>query len=48
MLSKNVGIGIEGMSHRLMYSKPNNFNIDDDEFYGFQQIGFLVGLRYYP
>lgn len=48
MLSKNVGIGIEGMTHRLMYSKPNDFKVDDDELYGFQQIGFLVGLRFYP
>ena len=48
MLSKNVGIGIEGMTHRLIYSKPNDFKVNDDEFYGFQQIGFLVGLRYYP
>ena len=46
-LSQYLGLGIEGMTHRLTYSKPDDIKIADDEFYGFQQIGFLVGLRCY-
>ena len=47
MISEKVGIGIEGLSHRHTFSKPNDFKTDDDEFYGFQQVGFLIGLRIY-
>lgn len=47
MVSGKVGIGIEGVSQRHFFKKPDNFNLPDDEFYGFQQLGILFGLRIY-
>jgi hypothetical protein len=48
MVAKNVGIGIEGLTQRHSYSKPDDFKMGKDDFYGFQQLGFLIGLRIYP
>lgn len=47
MLSRKIGIGLEVVSLRLLLKKPDGFKLDDDEFYGFQQLTVLPGLRMY-
>ena len=47
MVSRKIGIGLELVSQRLLLKKPEGFNLADDEFYGFQQLGFMPGLRVY-
>lgn len=47
MVSRKIGIGLELVGQRLLLTKPEGFNLADDEFYGFQQLGFMPGLRVY-
>ena len=47
MVSHKIGIGLDLVSQRLLLTKPEGFNLADDEFYGFQQLGFMPGLRVY-
>lgn len=47
MITPKFGIGIEGLSQRHLFKKPEGYNMPDDEQYGFQQLGVLFGLRTY-
>jgi len=47
MLSRNIGIGIEGLGQTMFFKKPDNFKQPDGESYGFRHYGFMLGLRLY-
>lgn len=47
MITPKIGIGIEGVSQRHLFQKPEGYKMPDDELYGYQQLGVLFGLRTY-
>ena len=47
MLSRSIGIGIEGLSQTCYFKKPDGFELPDDEYYGYRQLGVMLGLRVY-
>ena len=46
-VSKRVGLGIEVARQISFFKKPENINIPNNEHYGFDHIGMLVGMRLY-
>jgi hypothetical protein len=48
MITPKIGIGIETLSQRHLFEKPEGFKLaHDEDYYGYQQLGFLFGLRTY-
>jgi len=47
MLSRSIGIGIEGLSQTCYFKRPDGFEQPDGESYGFRQLGVMLGLRVY-
>ncbi len=46
-LSRSIGIGVEGLSQTCYFKKPDGFELPDDEYYGYRQLGVMLGLRVY-
>lgn len=47
MLSRSIGIGIEGLSQTCFFKRPDGFEQPDGESYGYRQLGVMLGLRVY-
>ena len=47
MFSEKLGLGLLLNSKRITMKKPEGFELQDDEYYGFGSIGILLGLQFY-
>lgn len=47
MVSKSIGIGIEGISHNYYFKRPDGFKQPDGESYGIKHLGVLMGVRFH-
>lgn len=47
MVTKTLGIGIDGVRQRSFFSKPDGFKLPDNEAYGFENIGFMLTARFH-
>ena len=47
MVTKTLGIGIDGVRQRCVFSKPDGFKQPDNEIYGFENLGFMLTARFH-
>lgn len=47
MFSEKLGLGLLLNSKSITMKKPEGFELQDDEYYGFGSIGILLGLQFY-
>jgi len=47
MVTKTIGIGIDGIRQRSIFSKPDGFKLPDNEIYGFENLGFMLTARFH-
>ena len=47
MVTKTLGIGIDGVRQRSVFSKPDGFKQPDNEIYGFENLGFMLTARFH-
>ena len=45
MVTKTLGIGIDGVRQRCVFSKPDGFKQPDNESYGFEHLGAMLTIR---
>ena len=47
MVTKTLGIGIDGVRQRCVFSKPDGFKQPDNESYGFENLGAMLTARFH-
>jgi len=47
MVTKTLGIGIDGVRQRCVFSKPDGFKQPDNESYGFDHLGAMLTVRFH-
>ena len=47
MVTKTIGIGIDGVRQRSIFSKPDGFKLPDNEIYGFENLGVMFTARFH-
>ena len=47
MVTKTLGIGIDGVRQRSVFSKPDGFKQPDNESYGFDHLGAMLTVRFH-
>lgn len=47
LVTKTLGIGIDGVRQRSIFSKPDGFKLPDNEVYGFENLGFMLTARFH-
>ena len=48
MITPKIGIGIEVLSQIHLFEKPEGFKLaKDEQYYGYDQLGLMFGLRSY-
>ena len=48
MFTSKIGIGIEGVAQTFRFPKPDGYEPYNNEHYGYQHLGILLGIRIYP